>query len=242
MMKKIAKSTKKNHLSFKWISVIVITLLVGLFLGSFFTFLRLESKRKMPKDISQWRTVQFVDCQASFKVPPQEEPYYYPENENHSGLSDDKGSGRYWDIPRGGMSPTVFDLLGYDSDDTTQMNAWFAAPNEASDYVSAAVSVSCVNNENNIDNANLKTLIKQKVDEYNAHPLPKPGIRESFDLREITEINKWGESVLEVNIDGNTYYVFATSSKIYEIMKEGASEDAFVQQTSQDILDNLRID
>lgn len=232
----------KQAFSYKLVILVIATLLLGLFLGSYFTFHRLNDLKKRPKEISQWRAVQFYDCNMSFAIPPQEEPYFYPEDlDDPSLVTEDKGSGRYWDIPRGSMWPAILYLLDYSTEEIKQMNTMFASPKDASGYISAAVSVSCVDNNGNLDNNSLSESLRKEVNTYNANKEAIGMMPEYYTVDEITEITMWGKPALLVRLNDTEYYVFTTTEKIYVIQKIVGSDDKFVQQTAEDILNNLTI-
>ena len=81
-----------------------------------------------PEIATNWLVRTNSSCNVIFAIPPKQEPYYYPyDPTRRPSVTEDKGSGRFWEYQQSGNNSTVI----------------FKAPTEASGFVAGLVSVDC---------------------------------------------------------------------------------------------------
>jgi hypothetical protein len=202
---------------------------------------------------SGWSYKDNGECGVRFAIPPKTEPYYIPYNPNRQpSVTDDTGSGRFWDFPRGAAYPNLLSKFPSGYENHKQAIAWYATADEASGYVSSAVSVSCIPNGGNLNNQSMLSTLKTKLMEYNQETGEKGMQADSYTIQTSKDINRWGHSVLDLTVseyfknsggqpftNSVQYTTFATPKYIYEIKVFGASENSFVKETATKIFDNL---
>lgn len=202
---------------------------------------------------SGWSYKDNGECGVKFAIPPKTEPYYIPYDPNRQpSVTDDTGSGRFWDFPRGAAYPNLLSKFPSGYENHKQAIAWYATADEASGYVSSAVSVSCIPNGGNLNNQSMLSTLKTKLQEYNQETGEKGMQADSYTIQTSKEINRWGHSVLDLTVseyfknsggqpftNSVKYTMFTTPKYIYEIKVFGASENSFVKETATKIFDNL---
>lgn len=195
-----------------------------------------------------WSYIEGKECGVKFAIPPKEAPYYYPMDVNRQpSLTSEQGSGRFWDFPRGGTYPNLLSKLY-----TTKVNlepkqamAMFATSDEASGYVSQAVSVSCIKNDQLkiVDNEEMLSLLKGEIEKYNASTEEKGMQASAYKINSNTPAIKWGKNVMNLVVSEGatnvTYTMFVTPRYVYEIKVFGATSDSSVKDTAKKIFDNL---
>lgn len=193
------------------------------------------------------------ECGVKFAIPPKVDPYYKPYDPNRQpSVTDDTGSGRFWDFPRGIISQNLLSRFSSKEEDHKQANAWYATTEEASGYVSSAVSVGCIPNRDNLNNQSMLSTLKTKLQEYNTITKEEGMQADSYTIQTSKESNRWGHPVLDLTIseyfknsggqpytNSVPYTMFTTPKYIYEIKVFGASENSFVKQTATKIFDSL---
>lgn len=186
-------------------------------------------------------------CDIQIPVPPQKEPYTHPLDPerptNPSSLTDDVGSGRYWDYGRGVFWPDLLGLLPNGEENYQQVAITYASPEEASDYTSAAVVVSCVPNTKQYNDTQALSALKESIYDYNLNSGDK-GMRPStYEITSEVETTRWGVNVIDIDLkeSNSVYMFFTTPNYIYEIRSIGESTDSFVRETSDKILMNLKL-
>lgn len=202
---------------------------------------------------SSWSYKDNDECGVKFAIPPKTDPYYKPYDPNRQpSVTDDTGSGRFWDFPRGGVYPNLLSKFPNGYEQHKQANTMYGAEQEASGYVSSAVSVSCIPNEGNLNNQSMLSALKTKLQEYNQETGEEGMRADSYTVQTSREINRWGHSVLDLTVseyfknsggqpytNSVQYIMFTTPKYIYEIKVFGESENTFVKQTATKIFDNL---
>ncbi len=202
---------------------------------------------------STWTYKSNGECNVSFPIPPKSEPYYFPANSNiERSVTKDLGSGRYWDFPRGGVYPDLLALLPNGYEKHKQANAFFAAEDEASGYVAAVVSVSCMTNESEYDNLTILKMLEETIQKYNQDTTDKGMGPNSYSIVTTNNTDKWGQPVVELTVNKyfqnpggepvnqvREYTIFADSKYIYEVSIFGESADLSVLDTAEMIFSNL---
>lgn len=202
---------------------------------------------------SGWSYKDNGECGVEFAIPPKADPYYKPYDPNRQpSVTDDTGSGRFWDFPRGGVYPNLLSKFQNGYEQHKQANTMYAAEQEASGYVSSAVSVSCILNEGNLNNQNMLSTLKTRLQEYNQETGEKGMQADSYTIQTSKETNRWGHTVLDLAVseyfknsggqpftNSVQYTMFTTPKYIYEIKVFGASENSFVKETATKIFDNF---
>ncbi|NTV30647.1 hypothetical protein HGA91_01530 [candidate division WWE3 bacterium] len=182
-------------------------------------------------------------CGVMIPVPPQTEPYIAPyDPERPPSVTEDKGSGRYWDYGRGVFWPDLLTLLPNGEANYQQSAITYASPDEASGYISATVVVSCIPNTGSYNNEQALSLLKERINNYNMDTSDK-GMRPStYEIISAIQGTRWGQNVIDIDINGtNGVYMFFTTPKyIYEIRSFGESTDSFTRETADKILMNLK--
>lgn len=209
-----------------------------------------QQDSKLP---SGWSYKDNGECEVKFAIPPKTEPYYIPYDPNRKpSVTDDAKSGRFWDFPRGAAYPNLLSKFPNGYENHKQAIAGYATADEASGYVSSAVSVSCIPNGGNLNNQSMLNTLKSKLQEYNQETGEKGMQADSYMIQSIKETNRWGHVVLDLTVseyfknsggqpftDPVQYTIFTTPKYIYEIKIFGASENSFVKETANKIFDNL---
>lgn len=202
---------------------------------------------------NDWIYKTFADCGVRFPIPPKKEPYYSTPNPNRPpSVTNDDGSGRFWDFPRGVTSNLLSKFPnGYENH--KQANAWYATAEEASGYVSSAVSVSCLPNTSNFNNITALSSLKAKLQEYNQDTGEKGMGASTYTVKSSNEVSRWNQKVYDLTVaeyyanpggqpytNNVEYTVFTTPKFIYEVRILGATENSFVKETANKIFDNLQ--
>ncbi len=202
---------------------------------------------------SGWSYKDNGECAVKFAIPPKTKPYYMPYDPNRQpSVTDDTGSGRFWDFPRGVAYPNLLSKFPNGYENHKQAIAWHATADEASGYVSSAVSVSCIPNGSNFNNQNMLNTLKSKLQEYNQEIGEENMQADSYTIQSSKETNRWGHAVLDLTVseyfknyggqpftNSVRYTMFSTPKYIYEINIFGESENSFVKETANKIFDNL---
>lgn len=196
-------------------------------------------------NLKNWTYKTYADCSVEFLVPPKKDPYYDPQN----------NQGRFWDFPRGVISPNLLSKFPNKYGQYKQANAWFAAEGEASGQIAAAVSVSCIKNTNNINNQGMVDILKEGLDKYNKNDTYDPMTADKYTIQSSNEVIRWDKQVVDLTMSEyyqnsggepftNTveYTIFTTPKFIYEvrIFKSLAVNKDFINETAQKIFDNLK--
>lgn len=191
------------------------------------------------------------DC-VKFALPPMDEPYIYTLNENRQpSVTEDKGSGRFWYLG-GGAYPNLLSKILGKGQEYKQTMAIFATEMEGSGYMSQAVEVSCVGNLGKMDNTTLLSNLKTNIEDFNKSTGEKGMEANKYNIQTSKNVNRWGKSVVDLTVseyfensggqpytNSVNYTILATPQFLYEVRVFGASNDAFVKETSQKIFDNL---
>jgi len=166
-------------------------------------------------------------CDVKFPIPPKEKPYYQPYDPNRTpSVTEDEGSGRYWQFRVGANSLFQF---------TNLETAMFANDEEASGYISGAVNVYCVENNDKYDS-------KQLLNQLNFFLVEGQG---KIKIKSANKTTKWNAETYELSFEGGMfnsdqkYYLLATPSNWYLITTVSMSNTKLVQDTAQKIFDNL---
>jgi len=193
------------------------------------------------------------ECGVKFPIPPKIKPYFHSQDSSSQpSVTSEEGSGRFWDFPRGGVYPNMLSKVAkYEL--VKQANAMYATAGEASGYVSAAVSVSCVKNTTNLNNQIILQLLEENIQKYNLQDNSERMEASSYTISSSNTINKWSQLVIDLkaseyyqNPGGKPYtkqtesIIFATPTYLYEIKVVGQTEDSFVMNTANQIFDNLK--
>jgi len=184
------------------------------------------------------------ECAVNFPIPPKIKPYFQPRDPNSQpSVTNEEGSGRFWDFPRGVVYPNLLSKVAqYES--TKQAGTVYATVDEASGYVSQAVSVSCAPNSKFNNNADLISALSLAIDEYNKSDKEKGMQPNTYTITSQKSVNRWNKQVTDLVVaEGNQnseYTLFITPQYIYEVRVFGATQDNFVQKTAQKIFDNLK--
>jgi hypothetical protein len=202
---------------------------------------------------SGWSYKNNSECGVKFAIPPKVAPYYQAPDPNRSpSVTEDKGSGRFWDFPRGGVSPNILLRLITGNQEYKQATTMYVTAEEASGYVSSAVVVSCIPNTSNVDNMTMLNSLKAKLQTYNQDTGEKGTQASSYTIKSSSEVSRWGMNVSDLSVSEyyqnpggqpttNTvnYTMFTSPKFIYEVRVLGATSDAFVQDTAKQIFQNL---
>lgn len=185
------------------------------------------------------------DC-VTFALPPMEEPYIHPDDGElkEFPVTQDEGSGRFWHLG-GATYPNMLSQVLNDGEEYKQSMAVYSTETAGSGYISQAVSVSCVPNNNRfLNNDQLLTTLNNKLAAYNAASTDGKMQILEYKIKSQNSIERWGNQVLDLTVseDGTNmdYTLLVTPDYIYEVKVFGESEDSFVQQTAIQIFENLK--
>lgn len=186
----------------------------------------LEEDPNIPAD---WSRHNSLTCNATFRVPPAEEPYMIPRDPNTppSSLDDE---GKYWIFED--TSTKLFDL-------NHMARVIFKNPElPASGYVSSAVEVYCADNTGKFTTESFFAQIQNNLlENYSV-----------IKLKTVGGAELWGKEVRIATFEGGTfdaddmYYVFATNSNIYMIRAFGETASADIQAVRDQILFGLQFE
>ena len=115
----------------------------------------------------------------------------------------------------------------------------YRAPEETSGYVSGDVEVICASNPNNISTQQLYTNLQKQLNTDSSSEF-------SIKIKTSRDFQEWGFSLKVLTFEGGMfnpsqeYYMFATSKNIYLVRKLMQSENKIVQDTIEQIFDNLQ--
>jgi len=185
------------------------------------------------------------ECGVKFAIPPKETPYYYPIDANRPpSVTNEQGSGRFWDFPRGGSYPNLLSKVLLTNQEYKQAITMFASLDEASGYISQAVAVSCIpNNTRFANNSALISSLTDEVDKYNKSTGEKGMQASTYTIKSDTSTTRWGKSVTDLKVTEDSsdvsYTLFVTSQFVYEVKVFGATNDSSVKDTARKIFDNL---
>lgn len=202
---------------------------------------------------SDWIYKTNTDCSVRFPIPPKKEPYYSTPNANRQpSVTNDEGSGRFWDYPRGVFYSNLLSKLIGANEQYKQAATTYATEAEASGYISAAVVVSCAENKGGLNNKQLLELLKENIQKYN-QTSSETMEASKYTIETSKEVKKWDKEALDLTVSEyfknsggqpytNTvnYVMFATNSKIYEVKKVINSKSTSVQETADKIFNNLQ--
>lgn len=205
---------------------------------------------------SGWTYKSNGECAVKFAIPPKQAPYYQvPDPNRQPSVTNDEGSGRFWDFPRGAVYPNLLSKFPNGYDGHKQVPTMYASAEEASGYVSSAVIVSCLPNSGNLTNATMLNTLKTKLQEYNQEGGEKGMQASTYTIKTSNEVNRWNQKVYDLVVAENfanpggqpitnnvEYTMFTTPKFIYEVRVMGATENAFVKETAKKIFDNLRFE
>jgi hypothetical protein len=176
-----------------------------------------------------WITKTSAMCNVDFPLPPKEEPYYHPLDPNKTpSLTDDVGSGRYWQFEERENSMFQF---------THVATARYANDSELSGYISGAVQVFCAKNTDSYDS-------KQALNQLNFFLAEGQG-----SVVKIISSNKttqWNKEVYELTFEGGMFdsnqkhYLFTTSSNWYLVTKIIKTQTETIKDTTNQIFNNLK--
>lgn len=194
------------------------------------------------------------ECGVQFAIPPKTPPYYQAANPDRiPSVTEDSMSGRFWDFPRGGVYPNLITMFPAGSE-YKQATAMFAAEGEASGYISAAVVVSCIPNDQHLSTQQMWDSLKMKLAAYT--PTTEEGMGpSSYKVSAETETKRWNYSTFDVTLEEvyensggkpyanrNNYTVFATPQYVYEVRIMHSSPDENVLSAAQEIFQYLKFD
>jgi len=194
-----------------------------------------------------WSYKDNKECGVKFPIPPKEAPYYYPVDVNgQPTVTNEQGSGRFWNFSRGAAYPNLLSKFPNGYDQHKQAIAMFAGPYDASGYVSQAVVVSCIpNNGRFANNTDLISSLTTELEKYNSQTAWEKGMQTlTYKINSITYATKWGKNVVNLVVSHDdtinvAYTMFVTPQYVYEIKVLGGTSDSFVRDTAQKIFDNL---
>ena len=199
----------------------------------------------MPKG---WTYKNNNQCGVQFAIPPKADPYYRPYDPNRPpSVTEDLGSGRFWDFPRGVSYPNILSKL-YTTKvnlDPQQAITMYVSEDEASGFISRAVSVSCIKNDQLkiVDNEDMLSTLNGEIEKYNQSTEEKGMQAQMYKIKSSTPSTRWGQKVVDLVVteDANdvAYTMFVTPKYVYEVRNFGATNDVFVKETSKKIFDNL---
>lgn len=185
------------------------------------------------------------ECGVKFAIPPKEKPYYQPIDPNREpSVTNDQGSGRFWDFPRGGSYPNLLSKLIGEKQEYKQAIAMFASADGGSGYISQAVAVSCIpNNGRFTDNSQLLSSLTTELNKYNSLTGEKGMQAATYSVKSNSPTQRWSKNVVDLVVAEDTanisYTMFVTSQFIYEVKLFGGSKDISVKNTGKQIFDNL---
>lgn len=208
-----------------------------------------SSTRSLP---SGWSYKDNGECGVKFAIPPKSPPYYELADPNRPpSVTEDKGSGRFWDFPRGGIYPNLLGKLILEGQEYKQASAMFASADEASGYISSAVTVSCLPNTDNLSNSEMLNVLKTKLQAFNQAPQREMDAS-SYIIKSSNEVTKWDNKVNELLVSEEysnpggepvskivEYTIFTTPGFMYEVRVAGATTNSSVKNTAQQIFENL---
>lgn len=192
-----------------------------------------------------WNYKNNGECGVKFAIPPKETPYYYPVDANRQpSVTNEQGSGRFWDFPRGGSYPNLLSKILLPNQEYKQAITMFVSPEEASGYISQAVAVSCIPNNGRFANNNaLTSSLTTEIDKYNKSTGEKGMQASTYTIKSNTPKTRWGKSVVDLIVTEDTvdvsYTILVTPQYVYEVKVFGATSDASVRDTAKKIFDNL---
>lgn len=194
---------------------------------------------------SGWSYKNNAECGVKFAIPPKLEPYYIPYDPNRQpSVTDEMGSGRFWDFPRGGSYPNLLSKVFLANQEYKQAITMFAAPEEASGYISQAVAVSCIpNNGRFTDNNAFIATLTAEIEKYNKSTGEKGMQASTYKIKSNTAGSRWSQSIVDLvvaedSID-TSYTMFVTPQYIYEVKLFGETTNAFIKDTARKIFDSL---
>jgi len=202
---------------------------------------------------SGWSYKTNNECGVKFAVPPKMPPYYQVSDPNGPpSVTEDNGSGRFWDFPRGAVYPNLLSKLMTGGEEYKQATTMYATADEASGYVSAAVVVSCLPNTNNLNDLSALNTLKAKLQAYNQDTGEKGMGASLYTIKSSNEVSRWGNKANDLSVtedyskpgaepfsDTVEYTIFTTQKFIYEVRVMGASNDQVVKDTAKQIFQNL---
>jgi len=190
---------------------------------------------------SGWSYKNNGECGVKFAIPPKTAPYL------------ESNSGRFWDFPRGAAYPNLLSKLLLANQEYKQAITMFANPEEASGYISQAISVSCIPNNGRFANNNaLISSLSSELDKYNGSTGEKGMQASKYTIKNNNPSTRWGKSVADLTVseyfensggepvtNSVAYTMFVTPQYIYEVKVFGATDDSSVKDTAKKIFDNL---
>lgn len=202
---------------------------------------------------SGWTYKSNGECAVKFAIPPKQAPYYQiPDPNRQPSVTNDEGSGRFWDFPRGGVYPNLLSKLITGNQEYKQAPTMYATVEGASGYVSSGVIVSCIPNSSNLNNLSMLNSLKSKLQEYNNGTSEKGMQASKYTIKTSNEVSRWNQKVYDLNMseyysnsggqpvtNSVEYTMFTTPKFIYEVRVMGATDNAFVKETAKKIFDNL---
>lgn len=202
---------------------------------------------------SGWLYKSNGECNVKFAIPPKASPYYTPSDpQKPFSMADDNG--RYWGFPVGGVYSNLLMKFPNVYEQLKQVNTMYSSELEASEYISYAVSVSCIPNSNNWNNATAFGSLKDRIEEFNQKE-EESMEADTYTILSTKEISRWGHNVFDLTVSQYyknsggepytqtaEYTFFSTPQYIYEIKMFGSTDNSFVQQTGQQIFDNLKFE
>lgn len=193
------------------------------------------------------------ECEVKFAIPPKEVPYYQPIDPNRlPSVTNDEGSGRYWDFPRGGVYPNMLTKFPNGYELQKQASAMYASIEEASGYVASAVAVSCIPNTESLNGQSMLNVLKTKLEKYNQDQNEAGMQPTKYTIQTSSIVDRWNHKVYDLTVleyyqnsggqpytNSTSYSLFATPKYIYEVRVLGETNNAFVKETAIKIFDNL---
>lgn len=193
-------------------------------------------------------TYQGDACNVKFPIPPKKAPYYQAVNPNRvPSVTSDEGSGRFWNFTSGRGYPNILSKLLTGNVEFKQATAMYVSADEASGYISSAVTVSCFPNSGRYkDNSEMLTSLTAELDKYNSSGVQEGMQALSYKIKSSTTVTRWNKSVLDLVVTEvygiaieAKYTMFVTPQYIYEVKIFGGTNDSFVKETAQKIFDGL---
>lgn len=195
---------------------------------------------------SGWSYKDNGECGVKFAIPPKLEPYYIPYDPNRQpSVTDEMGSGRFWDFPRGASYPNLLSKVFLVNQEYKQAITAFVAPEETSGYISQAVAVSCIpNNGRFADNNAFIATLTAEIEKYNKSTGEKGMQPSTYKIKSNTAGSRWSQSIVDLIVTEDSidtsYTMFVTPQYIYEVKLFGETTNAFIKDTARKIFDSLK--
>lgn len=170
------------------------------------------------------------ECEIYVPLPPKEEPYYIPKKQNATPSVGDEGGWWHFESRKLEEPYSFFDRY------TT---AIFKNPDAlGSGYVAGVISISCGPNTQNFTTQSFVDAYEEQFTQ---------DTQGEITFRQDGIVTRWGHDVIQATFTGgmynedDKYYFLATPTKLYNISMTSMSQSQFINETTEQIFNNLRL-